>query len=103
MANGEKKAPTVRFDAGLVSLAKFENTVTTKDGSSRVIPSYDLTRAYEGEGGKWQHTRSLQISDLPKASAVLRRAYDDAVVKKKDVPQTQHPPEPEADEEPSEA
>lgn len=75
MAN---QAPEKTFRIGRVSASVFKNTLEIKDGPSagqkRVVRSVNLQRSYQDDDGKWEHTSSFQLADLPAAVRVLTLA-----------------------------
>lgn len=78
--------PAKKFSAGAISATVWQNTAQ-KDGKSVEYPSLSLERVYMDKEGKWQHTNSLRVADLPKAVVVLSKAYEYLVLK--DQPQAE--------------
>jgi len=68
----EDKSPEKRFAAGAISAAVWKNS-TVKDSAYYTI---SIQRSYKDKEGKWQHVNSFRVSDLPKASLVLNKAYE---------------------------
>ncbi|MFH1511320.1 MAG: hypothetical protein ABIF10_06520 [Candidatus Woesearchaeota archaeon] len=74
-----KNVPEKKFSAGAVSATVWKNEVQGKPGASYF--SVGLQRSYKDKDGNWQHTTSLRLNDLPKASLVLERVYEFLVLK----------------------
>ena len=68
--------PIKKFGAGAVQVAVWQNE--SKEGN--VYNTISLNRLYK-DGENWKNTSSLQVSDIPKAIAVLQRAYEFLAVK----------------------
>ncbi|MBW3012192.1 hypothetical protein KY311_03325 [Candidatus Woesearchaeota archaeon] len=62
-----------RFNAGAVTATVWENEPRNAKGKFNTI---SLGRRYKDKDGNWQHTAALRINDLPKASLVLKKAYE---------------------------
>ena len=73
---GAKKHPVfiVRPGNG-VSVAVYEDTMTTRDGESRTVYSVTTRKAFKTAEGEWDHVYSLCPSDLLQASWALQQAY----------------------------
>ncbi len=65
--------PVKKFRAGAISATVWNNT--TKDGESE-YKTVSFERGYKDPDGVWKSTSSLRMSDLPKASLVLQKAYE---------------------------
>jgi len=80
MSNLEK-----RIQVGACSASIFVQEVATKDGP---VPMRNvvLQRAYRDNDGKYQHTNSYSISDVPKAILALQKAYEYLAVKPESEP-----------------
>jgi hypothetical protein len=63
--------PVKKFKAGAISATVWENQAQNQQGES---VSFD--RTYKDANGEWQHTNSLRMADLPKATLVLSKAYE---------------------------
>jgi len=61
------------FNAGPVVATVWENYPKNAKGKYNTI---SLGRKYKDNKGAWQTTASLRINDLPKASLVLKKAYE---------------------------
>ncbi|MFH1590519.1 MAG: hypothetical protein ABIC95_01190 [archaeon] len=75
MDTEEKNQPEKRFLAGPISASVWVNKVT-RDGHEGEYRSVTLQRAYKDKNDQWQHTSSLRVNDLPRASLVLDKAYE---------------------------
>ena len=73
--------PIQRYKAGVISLSIFKNSREIND---KVVDfhSYQLQRRYKDKNGEWQNTTSMSVNDLPKAGLLLRKAYEEATLKK---------------------
>lgn len=63
--------PEKTFKAGAVQAAIWTNR--SERGSYRTV---QLTRSYKDAHGSWKHSSTLRISDLPRATLVLSKAYE---------------------------
>jgi len=67
--------PVASHRFGRVSAAIFTNQVKSKDGTTREAHSVSLRRSYRTAEGKWEHTHTLQPSDLLPAALALEECY----------------------------
>ena len=74
--------PETKFKAGGVEAAVWKNA-SDKPGSPEYY-SIGFQRTYKDKSGNWKKTNSLGTQDLPKAIAVLTKAYDWCVSKRKE-------------------
>lgn len=65
--------PITKFNAGAIVATVWENSTKNEKGKFNTI---SLSRKYKDRNGAWQHTNALRINDLPKASLVLKKAYE---------------------------
>jgi len=73
----EINQPEKKFRAGGISATVWKNTgISQRTGQPTEYRTISLQRAYTDKDGKWQHTASFRINDLPKASVVLNQAYE---------------------------
>ena len=63
--------PEKTFKAGAVRAAIWTNR--SERGSYRTV---QLTRSYKDGHGSWKQSSTLRISDLPRATLVLNKAYE---------------------------
>ncbi|MEK6961101.1 MAG: hypothetical protein AABX47_08065 [Nanoarchaeota archaeon] len=75
--------PEQKFKAGGVEATVWKNK-SQKDGGESEYFSVGFTRSYKDKGGSWKTTNSLAVHDIPKAIAVLGKAYEWCVMKRKD-------------------
>ena len=75
MTNG-KRAPAKKFLAGGVSAALWVNKIPTGDGREITTFSATVDRLYKNAKDEWQSSTSFRLNDIPKAIAVLMKAYD---------------------------
>lgn len=78
---GETNQPEKKFSTGAISASVWENQGKSKSGEEVKYKTISLQRAYKDKEGNWQHTNSLRVNDLPKASLVLQKAFEYAVLK----------------------
>ncbi len=75
------KQPEKKFSTGAISASVWKNQGTSKTGEAVEFKTVSLQRAYKDKNDEWQHTTSLRITDLPKATLVLQKAYEYLVLK----------------------
>ncbi len=77
--------PEKKFSTGVISATVWKNNGTSKKtGESVEFRTVTLQRRYTDKEGNWQTSSNLRISDLPKASLVLQKAYEYLVLKGQD-------------------
>ena len=79
--NEVKNTPEKRFSTGVIIATVWNNTGKGKDGENTSYRTASLQRRYKDKNGVWQNANSLRVNDLPKASLVLQKAYEYAVMK----------------------
>ncbi len=67
----EPKSPKMKFSAGGIQVAIWENT--TKEG--KAYNTVSLDKRYK-VGEQWKSTNSMKVNELPKAILALQRAYE---------------------------
>lgn len=67
--------PEKKFKAGAVSATIWLNKGQKGDEEVE-YKTITLERNYTDKDGKWHSTNSFRITDLPKASLVLQKAYE---------------------------
>lgn len=72
----EKNQPVKKFRAGAICATVWSNTGVSKDGKSVEFKSITFDRVYKDKAGEWKKTSTLKTQDLPKATAVLSKAYE---------------------------
>lgn len=78
----EGNMPEKRFSTGAISATVWKNTGKSKNTGEEVeFKSITLQRAYKDKNDEWQHTNSLRLNDLPKATLVLNKAYEYLVLR----------------------
>ncbi len=70
--------PQMKIRAGSLVLTVWNNTLDNKDASYKTVT---LSRNYKGKEGDWKSTNNLRMSDIPKAIAILKKAYEEEFVK----------------------
>ena len=71
-----KKLPEKKFRAGSVSATVWLNEGRDSEGKKNKYRTVSFERSYMDKEGNWQSTNSLRITDLPKATLVLNKAYE---------------------------
>ena len=77
------KKPEAKFRAGTVSATVWANQ-TVKDGQPRAFSSVSFEKSYKDKDGTWKTTKSLNVTDLPKAVMVLTKAYEHCALRDQD-------------------
>jgi len=77
----ENNKPEKTIRAGAISATIWNNTAQDKDGVVTNYNNITFERRYKDKTGAWKSTNALRINDLPKAQAVLQRAYEYLVFK----------------------
>jgi len=67
--------PVHKFQAGQVSVALWENTMTTKNGDEVPVLKATLQRRYKDKEGNWQTSTSFSRNELPLAIYCLSKAF----------------------------
>ena len=67
--------PEITFKMGAVRAAVFRNIIK-QNGESISLRKVVLEVRYRDKAGQWKGTNSLSVNDLPKAIAVLQKAYE---------------------------
>lgn len=83
--NMEKNAPEKVFRASPIAATVWTNEAMTKDGEVRLFRTITLERSYKDKEDQWKKTNSLRITDLPKATLVLNKAYEYIIFKEDEV------------------
>ena len=73
--------PEKKFRAGAISATIWKNKAENKEGSEVEYKTISIERNYTDKDGKWQSTNSFRVNDLPRASVVLKKAYEYLVLK----------------------
>ena len=72
----ETNKPIKVYKAKAITLSVWEN-----DDDEKSLKSVTYQRSYLDKEEKWQHTTSLNFSDLPVLQTLLDEAYKDAIIK----------------------
>lgn len=72
--------PEKKIRAGAISATVWRNH-TIKDGMPTEYTTVSFERSYKDKQGNWQTTNSMRINDLPKATIVLQKAYEDLLLR----------------------
>ena len=67
--------PEKSFRSGVVCATVWSNNGKNVEGQDVEFKTVSFQRRYCGKDGEWKTTRSLRITDLPKAAMVLREAF----------------------------
>lgn len=81
----ENNKPEKNFRAGSISVTIWNNTAQNKEGLVTNYSSISFERRYKDQNGQWKSTNSLRINDVPKAQAVLQKAYEYLLFKKEEI------------------
>jgi hypothetical protein len=68
--------PEKKFSSGAISATIWNNEGTSKTGEKVTFKIVKLQRSYQDKDKKWQNTSSLRLSDIPRATLVLNKAYE---------------------------
>lgn len=71
-----KNMPEIKFRAGAVCATVWQNTGQNKEGEVNTYNTISIERSYKDKQDAWQKTNSMRINDLPRASLVLKKAYE---------------------------
>ena len=72
--------PEKKFRAGAISATVWLNRGQKATGETTEFRTISLERNYTDKEGKWQSTNSFRVNDLPKANAVMQKAYEFVVL-----------------------
>ena len=72
--------PEKRFSTGAVSATVWKNSGVGKNGPVE-FRTVSFQRSYKDKKDQWQHTSSLRLHDIPKATLVLQKAFEYLVMK----------------------
>ncbi len=72
----EKNLPEKKFRAGAISATVWKNIGQTRDGNETEFRTVSFERSYKDKNNEWKKTSSLRLNDLPRAAAVLSKAYE---------------------------
>jgi len=76
--------PEKRFSAGAIVATVWQNEGKSKDGQVVGYKTVSLQRRYKDKDGNWKSAGSFRISDLPRASLVMQKAFEYLVLKEKE-------------------
>ena len=79
-----RQKPKMKFSAGSVSGAIWENSITGKNGKEVTLLKATVERRYKDNDGNWRSTGSFSRSDLPLAIWCLQKAFDAMITAGKD-------------------
>ena len=78
----EPNKPYKKFRAGNISATIWQNErIAIINGRSTKYINYSVTleRGYKDKDGNWKNTHSLDVSDIPKANALLAKVYTELI------------------------
>jgi len=81
----EGNLPEKKFRAGAVSATVWLNKGQRINGEESEYRTISIERSYTDKEGKWQSSNSMRVSDLPKASVVLQKAYEFLVLNEQEL------------------
>lgn len=79
--SGTKNVPEKKFSTGVISATIWQNQGKGRNGEIVSFRTVSFQRSYKDKNGIWQNSNSLRVNDLPKASLVLQKAYEYAVLR----------------------
>ena len=79
--NETKNVPEKKFSTGVISATVWQNQGRGRNGEAVSFRTVSFQRSYKDKNGVWQNSSSLRVNDLPKASLVLQKAYEYAVLR----------------------
>lgn len=68
--------PKVKFAAGSVSAAVWENEVTTKNDKQVTLLKTTIERRYKDQDGNWKSSGSFSRSEIPLAIYCLAKSFE---------------------------
>jgi len=71
----EAQKPLVRFRAGQVACALWENEISVK-GQTQTILKASVSRRYRDRDGNWQTSQSFSRNEIPLAIYTLQKAFE---------------------------
>jgi hypothetical protein len=77
----QKNIPEKKFSTGSITATIWKNPGKSKQGEDIEFSTITLQRRYKDKNNAWQSTNSLRVSDLPKATLVLNKAYEYLVLR----------------------
>lgn len=77
--------PEKKFRAGAICATVWSNKAPKKDGEESEYRTISLERVYKDKEGNWQSSNSFRVTDLPKATVILQRAYEFLVLQEQDL------------------
>jgi hypothetical protein len=82
METKEVNTPEKKISTGAISATIWRNNGTSKrTGGAVEYNTITLQRRYKDKEGNWQTSNSMRVSDLPKATLVLQKAYEYLVLR----------------------
>ena len=82
--NESKNIPEKKFSTGAVTATVWQNAGKSRTGEAVSYRTFSFQRRYNYKNGVWQSANSLRINDLPKATLVLRKAYEYLVLREQE-------------------
>ncbi len=76
-----QNVPEKKFSTGAIQATVWRNNAKSKNGEAVEFRTISFDRRYKDKEGNWQSSKSLRITDLPKAVVVLNKAFEYAVLK----------------------
>ncbi|MBR9676115.1 hypothetical protein GOV05_03845 [Candidatus Woesearchaeota archaeon] len=73
--------PQMKFSAGNIKATVWTNHAKNKSGEETEFSTITLERVYKDKEDQWQSTNVFRIGDLPKAAALINKAYENIVVR----------------------
>tara|TARA_Y100000294_G_C8352686_1_gene255398 strand:+ start:165 stop:422 length:258 start_codon:yes stop_codon:yes gene_type:complete len=71
----KENMPEKTFRTGVISATVWHNFGQNRDGGDVTFKTVSFQRRYCDDKGEWHSTKTLRVSDLPKAALILDEAY----------------------------
>jgi len=76
----KKNLPEKKFKAGAISATIWKNASQDSEGVEKEYRTISFERVYKDKEDNWKTTNQLRVSDIPKATLVLNKAYEFSVL-----------------------
>ena len=76
-----KNVPEKRFSTGVITATVWQNQGKGRNGEIVAYRTVSLQRSYKDKNGVWQHANSMRVNDLPRATLVLQKAFENLVIR----------------------
>ena len=72
----KKNLPEKKFKAAAASATIWKNVSKDAEGIEKEYRTISFERVYKDKEDNWKTTNQLRVSDIPKATLVLNKAYE---------------------------